>query len=143
MVITKVQSRRRRGTSSPHHSQSWVHSEAFLKHKDFVAKIMERMIPLGKKVTMFMVPFGHDVSINQRVSLEIRENLISGAVELFLPKEKLERVTVFKSSIIDKRRYYLVLDEGVSHTRIVWGRYCVPLDSEELLLALLPKKKRL
>jgi hypothetical protein len=112
--------------------------EAELLH----AGVMERMIPLTKRSTMYLVPTGYDILKNRRVRFQKRENEVTGETELFLPKEKLERVIVFKSSTFENRKYYLVFSDSTeSHTRIVWGGYCTELESKELIAPYVVPKK--
>lgn len=128
--------RRKNGKGIPLSDNEKAKKEAELLH----ALLMLRMRPLGKKVTMYLVPTGYDILKNRRVRFQKRKSVITGEEELFLPKDKLEPVTVIRSAYFDHfssslpMKYYLVLSKSAkSHTRIVWGGYCTALESTELM----------
>lgn len=104
-------------------------------HAQFLEDLVEKKLPLGKQTTMFLVPIGHDVVRTKRVGFFTRKNPETGDIEKFLPREHLEKVMVTHSAFHEKekRKYYFIFSSEDKPPRIVWSRYCVPLDAKELV----------
>lgn len=131
MVIT---SERRRGSLRSSFNRE-VKQTVRERHAQFLKDLVEKKIPLGRQVTMFLVPIGHDVVKTKRVSFSTRKNMETGKIEKFLPRESLEQVIVSYSAYHEqeKRKYYFVFSSEDKPPRIVWSRYCAPLDAKELV----------
>ena len=98
----------------------------------FCKEVGSRLLPL--EATMLLVPIGYNICKNRRVKFQKRRSEITGEMEYFLPREKLEMVTVFQYAMYKGRKYYLVSSSSYPNfSRIVWGGFCANFDAKELI----------